>query len=326
MQRVDAEPSPRWLVQDFLADDALTMLSGHPKKYGRKSLLAMTQALCLASGKGFCAFKPLHQIPVLYLYCEGARKPTSMRFHKLMRGLELEPKDIRDFFIAHRTPIDLRDKSQVRTIGRFCREHEVKLVVFDTLAKSMGGDEDDAENVGKMIRGIEEARSFGISVMILHHLAKNSVSLVHGSFDPDRDMRGSSALAGAYETHQAVRHYGYNEHRADLLVQNKDGAEFAHKHWWDFDDAALPNGEPDPERGSIKLHMGPRIPWEDIGILDTEEIAALTSPLKLGTSYPLDMLASVWKVSKAVAQDLCAKLISQEELEAAKFNYKLCGS
>lgn len=323
MAEVDAQPAPRWLLRDFLADDSLTMISGHPKSLGRKSLLAMAQCLALATNSTIAAFEPTRQVPVLYCYHEAAAKATSLRFHMLCQGLGVDKREVAQFWMLHRSLLDLRSKADVQTIGSWCRDNKIGVVVFDTLAKSMLGSEDDAENIGRVIRGIEEARSYGLSVLILHHLSKQTPSLVGGNCDPDRDMRGSGALAGAYETHQAVRHYGYNHQRADLLVQSKDGEEFAHKHWWEFLNTKLPNGEADRERCSTKLYMGPRISWAEIGVLDADEVRELMAYMMLGSNYTPEMLATVWKVPKHTANELLAKLIAQGLMESAKYGYRV---
>lgn len=323
MHAVDAQPAPRWLLEDFLADDSLTMISGHPKGLGRKSLLAMAQCLALSTNQPIAAFRPLRQVPVLYCYHESQAKAASLRFHMLCQGLGVDKRRVREFWMLHRSLMDLRSKSDVQTIGGWCRDNKVGLVVFDTLAKSMLGSEDDAENIGRVIRGVEEARSYGLSVLILHHLSKQTPALVGGNFDPDRDMRGSGALAGAYETHQAVRHYGYNHHRADLLVSNKDGQEFAHKHWWEFVNNKLSNGEADIDNCRTTLHMGPRLDWSEIGVLEHDEIAELMAYLTHGSCYTVDMLASLWKVPKFTAHELLAKLIAQSQMESAKYGYRV---
>lgn len=323
MDCVDAEPTPRWLLKHFIPDDSLTMITGLPKGLGRKSLLAMVQGLSLATGKPIAQFAPASQLPVLYCYHEDARKPTSQRFHMLCNGAGIDKKGLKDFWLSHRSLMDLRSKADVQLIGSWCRDNKVGLVVFDTLAKSMQGDEDSSENIGRVIRGVEEARSFGLSVLLLHHLTKSPPSMVGGNYDPDRDMRGSSALSGAYETHQAVRHYSYNNKHADLLVSNKDGAEFAHKHRWEFSNTLGENGEIDIHQAYTKLHMGPRLCWDDVGLLDADETGELMAGLDIGMCYTVDMLAAVWKVSRPTAYDLTAKLAGMQKLESAKFGYRI---
>lgn len=323
MAEIDAQPSNRWLLEGFLADDSLTMISGHPKGLGRKSLLAMAQCLSLSSNTAIQAFRPTRQVPILYCYHESAAKATSLRLHMLCQGLGVDQRKVSEFWMLHRSLMDLRSKSDVQTIGKWCRDNRIGVVVFDTLAKSMLGSEDDAENIGRVIRGVEEARSYGTSVVLVHHLSKQQPALHGGNLDPDRDMRGSGALAGAYETHQAVRHYGYSNRRADLLVQNKDGEEFAHKHWWDFVNAKLENGEADVPRCSTTLYMGPRVPWSDIGALEPEEIRDLMAHLIVGSSYTIEMLASLWKTPRPQAYEVLAKLVAQGQMQSAKFGYRV---
>lgn len=325
MAEVACEPRKPSLIEGFITADTMTMLSGHPKTFGRKSLLAMNQCLALVTGKQIAAFKPAAQVPVLYCYHEGGRYSTYARFRMLCQGANIDVESAQDFFFLHRSLMDLRSKADVSLIGSWCRDNKVGLVVFDTLAKSMMGDEDSAENIGRVVRGVEEARSYGMAVLLLHHLSKSTPSMVGGQFDPDRDMRGSGALAGAYEAHQAVRHYAYNNQRADLLVSNKDGEEFAHKHRWEFQNAKLPNGQLDLDNSKTILHMGPEIPWSALGVLDEDEITELMAYIAPNRTYTLQMLASLWKVSQQAANDIIGKLMNEDQLESAKYGgYRMC--
>lgn len=331
---VRAENATRYLIEGFIAADSHTMLSGHPKGLGKKTLLAMIQALALSSGKSIEGFKVRAQKPVLYCYHEGGRPATQARIQMLRQGHGISEADTKDtFFFLHRSMMDLRDKNETKQLAQYCKDREIGLVVLDTLAKSMLGDEDSAENMGRVVRGVEEIRTFGSSVLMLHHLKKAQSALQGGSFDPDRDMRGSGAVAGAYETHQAVRHYGYNHKKADLLVSNKDGGEFAHKHWYTFVNTMIPSGEIDSDgkpimkldvpNSSITLHMGNATNWDEVGLLDYDDVRELMAYISDGSNYTVEMLAALWKVEKNTATELLAKLIQQDQLVSKKYGYGL---
>lgn len=322
--RVKAEGGNRWLIDGFVAADSHTMLSGHPKGLGKKTLTAMVQCMSLASGRPIAAFKPTKQASVLYCYHEGSRPATQARLQMIRQGHGIRDSEISyTFFFSHRSMMDLRDKNEAKAIGLYAKERGIELVVLDTLAKSMLGDEDSAENMGRVVRGVEEIRSHGPSVLMLHHLKKAQAALQGGNFDPDRDMRGSGAVAGAYETHQAVRHYGYNHKKADLLVSNKDGAEFAHKHWYTFDNVKDTDGNLLVDRSSMTLHMADATSWDEVGLLDFEEVRELMAYISDGTNYTVEMLAALWKVEKNTAQEILAKLIQQDQMTSKKYGYGL---
>lgn len=70
-------------------------------------------------------------------------------------------------------------------------ERQPKMIVIDTLARAMRGDENSSEDMGKFVRACEELRdAFECHVMIIHHTGK----------DQSRGARGSSALRAAVDT------------------------------------------------------------------------------------------------------------------------------
>jgi hypothetical protein len=80
---------------------------------------------------------------------------------------------------------------QLRLLAEECKE-ELALVVFDTLARSMsGGDENAAGDMGQVIAAADRIRDeLGAGTMVIHHTGK----------DPTKGARGSSALFAAADT------------------------------------------------------------------------------------------------------------------------------
>jgi hypothetical protein len=111
--------------------------------------------------------------------------------------------------------INLSQLADARRLVRLIQEIEQPpvLVVIDTLARAMMGDENSAEEMGEFVRSCEEIRNaFGCHVLIIHHTGKD---LTKGS-------RGSSALRAAVDTEVEVSRVR-NEVRALKITKVRDG-------------------------------------------------------------------------------------------------------
>ncbi|RYF50762.1 MAG: hypothetical protein EOO38_04880 [Cytophagaceae bacterium] len=82
---VESDVEPGFIIQPFIPTDNLILLSGQPKD-GKKTWFAMLTALVAATGKSVGPLIAEKAVPVLYIYREGARKPTLQRFKALCEG------------------------------------------------------------------------------------------------------------------------------------------------------------------------------------------------------------------------------------------------
>lgn len=226
---------PAYIIRPFLPADNLILVSGHPKD-GKKTWLAMLSALVAASGISVGPMQLEAAVPVLYIYREGARKPTLNRFDALAAGHGLPPvSTYANFYLHHRGAWWLDEGDWVRNTCRFVSDQGIKLVYIDTFAKSMQGEENSARDIGRAVQTAERLRDSGATVILVHHLRKANLALSAGDSgypEPDKDLRGSSALAGAYETHWAVR--AYQGMDPLLLIGGKESEWMAYNYKWDF--------------------------------------------------------------------------------------------
>jgi hypothetical protein len=83
--------------------------------------------------------------------------------------------------------------------------------------------------MSKVMHALNELRAVGATVMFVHHLRKSANMARDKAVDadPDEEIRGSSAIAGFYDQHWALR--GRNENAFgreskinDLLLRSKD--------------------------------------------------------------------------------------------------------
>lgn len=231
-QEVRDDPRPSWIVPDFIPADNLVLISGHPKD-SKKTWLGMWLALKAAEDHKVC-----------YIYREGSRLPTLQRFDALTSNMtELGRTHLyANISFQHRGHFWLDNEAQIKNVCKFIKRNDIKLIFVDTFAKSVQSDENSSKDIGRAIAATERMRDSGATVVLVHHLRKATSALSNGTTgtpEPDKDLRGSSALAGAYETHLAVR--SYQGKSAILLIGGKESEWCAYEYDWRFDKAS--NGD-----------------------------------------------------------------------------------
>lgn len=190
----DHLPEPTWLLPDLLPDDSTVMLYGPSGSY--KSFLALDIALTLASGiAGFGACER-PACDVVYVSGEGSRSIARKRrpAWRAARGVEGGIK----FHLVPDMPW-IADPTMMAEMIREIQALKVcpRLIVLDTLARAMTGmDESFAKDAGATIAAVEFLkRTFGCSVMVVHHTGK----------DESRGARGSSALLAGFDATYEVK-------------------------------------------------------------------------------------------------------------------------
>lgn len=205
-------PPVEYLVPGVLPRRGLGFLYG-PSGHG-KSFVALDIGLSLASGIAF-AGKPTIRTNVLYVVAEGvsglAKRIDGWRAHN-------PHGDPADRFKVLPEAINLADPNGVDAgnISAIAEEHRAGVVMFDTMARSMTGyDENSARDIGVFIANAElVARAVDGLVLPVHHTGK----------DQARGMRGSSAAFGGADV---VIECSRTENEVTLkCTKMKDAEEF----------------------------------------------------------------------------------------------------
>ena len=184
-------PEPSWLVNNVIPAGGLVGLYGPPKS--GKSFLAIDLALSIASGvpwQGKASAPGL----VVYISAEGTAG-LGQRVNAWLLAKQLEARDIDMAWVTESIPIFM-DSDQLETL--FARFDELQrvptMVVVDTLARNFDGDENQQEDMGRFIAGVDRFRNeCGSSVLVVHHTNSS-----------EGRERGSTAFRGASDTMIAV--------------------------------------------------------------------------------------------------------------------------
>lgn len=234
-----AKPDQSWLIPGMFPAGGLSFIAGRPK-LSRKSWLAYASALAMSSGRRVGPLVPDRKTPVAYLNLEGAERPTAERWPMLAGPAGIDLRDCALHFL-HGTPVAMNSGKESHEIAKWCVDHGVECIFVDTFMRaSPGADENSVRDVGGTLRGFDSFLHAGIAVVAIHHVRK-APSAGGGAalYDPDADLRGSSALSGAYDSLVSIKTVENNDTSGyDLyaLIGGKFADFESHAIKWSIDD------------------------------------------------------------------------------------------
>lgn len=181
----------KWVVDDYIEADSLAQVFGDPG--GGKSFVSIDLACCVATGKDWHGHQ-VQQGAVFYIAGEG-HNGLARRFKgwELGNGTTLDGAPL---FKSHRAA-QLYDATEaalvadsIKTLSAECG-HVPSMIVIDTLARNMGGDENSTQDMNSFIQHLDTylRQDYKCCVLVVHH---------SGAMDKDRS-RGSTALKGALD-------------------------------------------------------------------------------------------------------------------------------
>lgn len=207
---IEQLPPLPWLAEGILPAAALAALYGPPG--AGKSFVALDLALSIAARLPWFG-RSLREGTALYLAAEGlAGLSQRIRAWKAARAIEHR---LGVGFVT--MAVDLLQPTTIPRVVDASRtlHDQVELVVIDTLARSMVGDENDTGDMSKLVAHADAIRrGTGATVLLVHHTRKDS------------DLeRGSSALRGAVDTLLLCR--DGDDGRELVCEKQKDAEQFS---------------------------------------------------------------------------------------------------
>lgn len=219
--------APKWLIPGLVPADSFCLVSG-PQKKAFKTYFTMAVAIAAANQLGvggrFAPAEEMHS--VLIVEEEGAQEQTKTRFKAIAAGMGLQPHEVSShIYIHHRARVRLNDRLQTMKLQQQIKELQPKLVIWDAFANLLGGDENSVKEVMTALNGIQDMRAWGASQMVICHTRKpprkgpwNEGEVL----DPDDELRGSTAIAGIYDRHFALRTEEFGGKNIALKLLSRD--------------------------------------------------------------------------------------------------------
>jgi len=173
-----------WLMKGVMERGSIGIMFG--ESGAGKSLFALDWVCCLANGTDWHGFKVREPKRVVYVCGEGGRGIAS-RVQAIKQKYNTRIKNNAYFSTKS---VDLLNAKSVMQITNAVTDFDIipDLLVFDTLHKSMTGDENSSKDIAVLFAAIAELQDmYGCAVLIVHH---------SGLADKMRTRGSSSIKAG----------------------------------------------------------------------------------------------------------------------------------
>lgn len=182
----EPEQPVRWAVPDLLPA-GLTLLCGKPKM--KKSWMALSIGIAIASGGRVLGHIPVEQGEVLYLCLEDGRRRLRSRATKVLMG----GGQVDNFYFVTDWP--KVDQGGMRMLESWLQQHpNTRLVVIDTLQK-VRPDRKGAGSYDDDYKALEDLQKLAVSTdipfLVVHHLNKRDVT------DEADAISGTTGLTGS---------------------------------------------------------------------------------------------------------------------------------
>ncbi len=181
-------PPPTWLIDNILVDGGISSLYGPPES--TKSFMAIDMALCIATGTPWHG-RAVQRGFVLYIAAEGG-PGIGKRVRAWLQHHNIPATKANVGWLIESLAV-YGDSEDLDTLMHRI-EHEVdqqpKLIVIDTLARCFDGDENQQEDMGRFVAGMDRLR---------HEYASAILTIHHTNLSGDRE-RGNTALRGGTDT------------------------------------------------------------------------------------------------------------------------------
>ena len=189
---------PQWLIDGMVEQEALSMVFG--ASGAGKTFVVLDMALSVATGKAYHG-KEVKQAPVCYIAGEGhagfARRINAWATHK-----DVSLKGV-PFYKSTSTVVmnDPEDANKLMSeINGIVQEvGEPKLIILDTMDRTLAGSDSDDKDVAAYLTVCDEVRlKYGATVIVVHHVGHNH----------QERARGSTRLKGRLDSEYRVEMWG----------------------------------------------------------------------------------------------------------------------
>lgn len=182
------EPQIEWLIENIWVDKSRGLIAGNPGV--GKTWIALDMLVSVASGTLCMGKYPVKKGAVLLVEEEGSSLNLQRRLHALARARQLKDSQLADLFLITRQ--FTRIPADAVELFHLIMEHEIKLVVFDSLRAVHSADENSSLEMQKVLDSFGRLNSATeASIILIHHLSKSSDISNKPLFER---LRGSSAL------------------------------------------------------------------------------------------------------------------------------------
>lgn len=188
-------PAPiKWDVQGWIKEKSVSIVFG-PSGIG-KSFFVIDLAMHMVTKKEKWHGYHIKTGPIVYLAGEGH---DGIKKRVVLWGQENQCRSGKMFVSRHSTDLDEEAQLQSAIYHISQLEEPPRMIVIDTLARFMSGDENSTKDAGAFVKACEKLQlAFNCTVLIVHHTGVSK--------EAQGRSRGSSAFKGAVDSEVWVRY------------------------------------------------------------------------------------------------------------------------
>lgn len=187
-------PEAEWLIDKLVPLQGITIISGAPATY--KTWLLMQMAINITESSLFLNKFQCTKSGILVIDEEN-----QLRLIKKRMGL-LHFKAGRPIHYLSQEDFSALDLDLINEVIVFCDENELDTIFIDSLVRVSNTDENGAQEMAKVFKGIKKFCKAGKTVIITHHGRKAAANRSASSAD---SLRGSSDILAAVDCHLAIK-------------------------------------------------------------------------------------------------------------------------
>lgn len=189
-------PESKWLVEKLVPESGLVLLSAAPASF--KTWIALEVSLRIKRGEPLFGIFPTNKCNVLIADEESGDRMLQDRFKKL--GAKVDECSTNDNEIYYLSRVGRYvDDDYIKELIPECLNHNIKLVIFDSLVRFHSARENDASEMSKVLNLFKILNDNGITALVLHHNRKSNGIAGGGEM-----IRGSSDILASCDVHLSI--------------------------------------------------------------------------------------------------------------------------
>ena len=188
-----ADGGRKFLIEKLLPESGINILSGHPG--AGKSWVMLEMAKAVATGTKFLGQFDVIQSPVLIVDGESGESELSTRMKRLGFSENLP------VYIASQQGIKVDNEKTMKSLMPKIKELGIKFLILDPFSAIHTKAENSADEMQKVMEGLETFTKAGITVLFIHHHRKDFEGRSSSSA---QNLRGSSVILSRVDSMSTI--------------------------------------------------------------------------------------------------------------------------
>ena len=187
-------------------------------------MLSLHAALCFVTGKPFLGKYKTIQTKVIYYCLEDELADVKLRADYFLKGEKI-PKDS---LLLLNDAYSLSLDEEIEKIKKDISETGAKIIIIDTLRRSTSADENSSQEMAKIMNALRALiRELQVTIILVHHTGHIRGRGKGSLNDSSAWLRGSTELAGSYDTLIALTYVNKQTGAVNAIVFHRRRSGFA---------------------------------------------------------------------------------------------------